>query len=109
MLCLFRSLAAKAAFVLVIPVMACSFYGTALAADDAEKKLINPNTASVEMLSNLPGMDRDLAMEVVAFREMMGDLQSTEELLQVKGFNEGLLKRIQPFISVDPMATDCGC
>ncbi len=93
----------------VLSLSFCAFAVSAMADGGDEDKLISPNTASVEMLASLPGMNRELAMAVVGYRETLGDLQSVDELLEVPGFTEEILNGIRPYISVDPLKTDCNC
>lgn len=99
-----------------VGVLACCLllFGTACALAQAgtkpeEHKLINPNTASVEMLAKLPGMNEKVARGIVVQREQLGDFQSLDELLEVQGMSKELLEKIKPFISLDPLKTDCSC
>ena len=81
----------------------------ALAGEEHQTTLISPNTASVDMLASLPGMNKELAMAIVTYRETLGDLQTVDELLEVDGMTEEILRGIRNYISVDPIKTDCGC
>ena len=37
----------------------------------------------------------------------MGDFQNLDDLLEVKGMTKELLEKIKPYISLDPLKTDC--
>jgi competence ComEA-like helix-hairpin-helix protein len=74
-----------------------------------ENKLINPNNASVEMLAKIPGLNENIAKEIIIMREQMGDFQNLDDLLEVKGVTKELLEEIKPYTSVDPAKTDCTC
>ncbi len=58
--------------------------------------LVNANTASVEVLQCLPGMDRTLAEAVISHRRANGYFQSVADLLGVAGFNRELVKQLAP-------------
>lgn len=62
--------------------------------------VINVNTASVEVLACLPGVDRDLAQAIVSHRSSSGFLPSIAELLRVPGFTADILKQVAPRVGV---------
>jgi DNA uptake protein ComE-like DNA-binding protein len=61
--------------------------------------LVNVNTASLEVLACLPGMDRQLAQAIINFRQSNGFLPNTAWLLQVPGFTPDLFKQLAPRIT----------
>ena len=60
---------------------------------------ININTAGVDLLSCLPGVDRSLAQAIVNYRTSSGHLPNVASLLKVPGLNQDILKQILPRIS----------
>ena len=47
------------------------------------------NDASAEELTELPGIGRELARRIVAYREEHGPFESVEELMEVSGIGQG--------------------
>jgi competence protein ComEA len=86
----------------------------AVAASAEEKKLtgktVNINTATVEELATVPLISKELAEKIVKYREEVGDFQVLEELLQVEGFDRGLLQKIKTFLLLEGVGGDaCTC
>lgn len=61
--------------------------------------LININTASLEVLATLPGLDRELAQAIIAYRQSSGFFPNVAYLLKVSGFNQSLLKQVGPLVT----------
>lgn len=61
-----------------------------------ETGLLNLNTASEAQLAGLPGLDAPLARRIVVLRSAAGGFDSLDELLDVRGITEGLLRRLEP-------------
>jgi competence ComEA-like helix-hairpin-helix protein len=61
--------------------------------------LININSASLEVLSCLPGVTRELAQAIISFRQSNGSFPNIAWLLKVPGFNSDLLKQLAPRIT----------
>jgi comEA protein len=61
---------------------------------------ININTASVAELEELPGIGREKAEAIVAFRENNGTFRSIEDLLYVPGIGSAIFEKIKDQITV---------
>jgi len=61
---------------------------------------VNVNTASLEVLACLPGLDRDLAQAIISFRQSNGYLPNVAWLLKVPGITRDLLKQLAPRVTV---------
>ena len=86
--------------------------GSGLYAEEKELrgKTVNINTATVEQFLEVPLMTRELAESIVEYREMNGDFQVIEELLQVDGFSRTLLRKIKGFLLLEGIGGDeCAC
>ena len=62
---------------------------------------INVNTASKEILMQLPGVGEVIAMEILLEREAHGLFRYPEDLLSVKGIGEKKLADMLPHIRLD--------
>ena len=62
---------------------------------------VNPNTATVTELMQLPRVGIKTAQRIVAFREEHGSFQRPEDLMNVKGIGEKTFLRLRPYITVD--------
>lgn len=62
--------------------------------------LINVNTASLAVLTCLPGVDRDLAQAIISYRQSSGYLPNIGWLLKVPGMNEDIFKQVAPLVTV---------
>lgn len=73
-------------------------------------ELINVNTATVEQLAAVPGMNADLAQGIVKYREDMGDIQTIDELSEVPGISKDLLGKLKDYIGIEALAgAECSC
>ncbi len=69
-------------------------------ADDKDLSgMININTAGLDVLACLPGVDRQLAQAIISFRQSSGFFASTAELLKVGGMTPTLFKQIAPLVT----------
>lgn len=76
----------------------------------AEGELLNINTATVEQLAAVPGLNEELAKNIVQYRDDMGDLQSLDELTEVPGISKDLLGTLKDYIGLDAIAgAECSC
>lgn len=60
---------------------------------------ININSASVEALARLPGIDKEMAKAIVELRQRSGPFQSVDDLRQTKGLGPDTLKKIKQYIA----------
>ena len=60
---------------------------------------VNINTASLDVLVCLPGIDRDLAQKIISHRQSSGFFANPAELLKVDGITPDLLKQIVSLVT----------
>jgi competence ComEA-like helix-hairpin-helix protein len=72
-----------------------------LTADSASDSpgLININSASLEVLSCLPGLNRQLAQAIISFRQSNGFFPNVAWLLKVPGLNRDIFKQLAPRVT----------
>jgi len=75
-------------------------------AEDEEK--INLNAVTAEELSQIPGLNMDLAKKIVKLREDNGEFIDMEELLSVPGIDNKLLRQLKKYLFIEPVE-DCDC
>ena len=63
------------------------------------------NTASAEELAELPGIGRELARRIVAYREEHGPFETVEELMEVSGIGQGKLDGLEGRVTVENEGT----
>ncbi len=68
---------------------------------NAHAEKINLNTADADTLTYIPGIGPAKAREIVSTREAIGDFQSMEDLLSVKGIGEKTLEVIRQHGELD--------
>jgi competence ComEA-like helix-hairpin-helix protein len=61
---------------------------------------LDVNTASVQQLQKVPGIDRTLAQNIVTFRDTNGPFSSVDELARVKGMDQQKLSSIRNYVTV---------
>lgn len=61
---------------------------------------LNINSASVQVLSYLPGISINAAERIVAYREKYGPFESRRQLLEVTGIGESTLEGIWDYITI---------
>jgi competence protein ComEA len=60
--------------------------------------LIDINAASVEELKVIPYMSNSIIQEIIRYRLSKGRINSTDELLSVKGIGPAKLKRMRKYL-----------
>ena len=70
----------------------------------ADAGRININTASAELLKELPGIGDALAARIVEYREAHGPFAATEDIMAVKGIGEKTYGNIEEMITVEGAA-----
>jgi len=60
---------------------------------------ININTAPLDVLICLPGVDREVAQAIISYRRSSGFFPNTAWLLRVPGINQQLFKQIAPGVT----------
>ena len=61
---------------------------------------ININTASLNELTNLPGVGEKKAQAIINYREEVGDFKTKAEIKNVKGIGDSIYKKIKNKIDV---------
>ena len=77
-----------------------------VSAQDEEK--LNLNAATVEELSKVPGLDKALAEKIIALREENGEFIDMEELLDIPGIDNKLLRQLKKYLFIESV-DDCNC
>jgi len=72
---------------------------TAGSASEDQPGAVNINTASSEVLACLPGVSRELAQAIVAYRRSAGFFPNIAWLLKVNGMNRQIFKQLAPKVS----------
>lgn len=65
---------------------------------DSVSAPVNPNTASIEKLSQIPGIGPVLAERIIRYRDQHGMFTKDEDLAAVKGIGAKKLQRIKRFL-----------
>jgi len=67
--------------------------------------VVNLNTATPEELQLLPGVGEARAVAIVAMRKRQGGFQDVDDLLEVKGIGQAMLKRMRPHVTLSGKTT----
>jgi DNA uptake protein ComE-like DNA-binding protein len=67
--------------------------------DQSSPGLINLNTACLDVLVCLPGIDRELAQKIIAYRQSWGFFANPAELLKVDGMTRDVFKQVVPLVT----------
>ncbi|MEE2674544.1 MAG: ComEA family DNA-binding protein [Myxococcota bacterium] len=67
--------------------------------------VVNLNTATPEELQLLPGVGEVRAVAIVAMRKRQGGFQDVDDLLEVKGIGQAMLKRMRPHVTLSGKTT----
>jgi len=68
------------------------------------RRPLNLNTATAETLHSLGLLTHWQVQQLIAYRKQMGPLAAVEELQAVPGWDPATIRRLQPFITVQPAA-----
>lgn len=74
--------------------------GKALGKAQGKMNKININTANIETLSKIPGLDPKIGEAIAAYRDANGAFKSISELTNIDGIDASLLEKITPFLSL---------
>lgn len=61
---------------------------------------ININTAGIDSLAKIPGLDQKISEAIGAYREANGAFTSLSDLVNIDGIDAGLLEKIKPFLTL---------
>lgn len=90
--------------VLIVLFSAHATHAWAITQDQAtsveQVEIININLAPLETLVLLPGIGKAKAAAIIQFRQDFGPFEDLDELLEVKGIGEKLLKGLEGKISL---------
>ncbi len=64
--------------------------------------LVDVNRAAASRFQQLPGISRELALEIVAHRERVNFFNAVSELIEVEGIDRELLEEITPYLIITP-------
>ena len=67
--------------------------------DSSSQGWININTASLDVLKCLPGLDEARAHAIISYRQSSGFFANIAELLKVDGMTDEVLKRVAPYLT----------
>lgn len=70
-------------------------------ADTFKPEFIRLNTASMEELAKHPYLSYAQAKVLIAYRQQHGPFQQKEDLLKIHTFNEALLHKLAPYLTID--------
>jgi competence ComEA-like helix-hairpin-helix protein len=61
---------------------------------------VDLNTAGLDELQSLPGMDQELAQNIIDYREASGPFSSVDDLVNVEGFDSQMIDSIRDQVTV---------
>jgi len=61
---------------------------------------LNINTASIDSLSQIPGLSPKIGEAIAAYRDANGAFKSVSDLINVEEIDAGLLEKIKPFLTI---------
>lgn len=91
-------------FAAVVFALAVSYAFCAGAAENADKGVVNINTATVAELQLLPGVGAKTADSIVAYRAKR-PFKKIDDLIRVKGIGRKTFKKLSPHLTVQGATT----
>ncbi|WP_085297292.1 ComEA family DNA-binding protein [Cognaticolwellia mytili] len=76
-----------------LPLRAVALNETPDVISPLETQIVNINNADIESLILLKGIGEKKAQAIIAYRELHGEFNSVDDLLNVKGIGEKMLKQ----------------
>lgn len=67
--------------------------------NNSQTGALNINTASLDALATLPGVDRELAQAIISYRQSSGFFPNIAWLLKVSGFGQSQLKQVAALVT----------
>lgn len=61
---------------------------------------ININTATLEELTTLPGIGKVRAADIIEYRQTVGEFETIEDIMKIKGIKTGIFSKINSLICV---------
>ena len=72
---------------------------TNMASEAGLMEKININTASVDALSQIPGIGPQIGQAIAAYREAHGAFASVKDLANIDGIDASLLEKVMPLLT----------
>ncbi|MBN2406526.1 MAG: helix-hairpin-helix domain-containing protein [Elusimicrobia bacterium] len=71
--------------------------------EEAKKyiRTVDINTADVERLTTLPGVNTILAKKIIEYREKTGNFKSVDELMNIYGFKKSTFDKIKDYVVIE--------
>lgn len=86
----------------------CLFFALSGGAYGENGDKLNLNAADAEQLAKVPGLDKGLAAKIIELREENGEFIDMEELLDIPGIDNKLLRQLKNYLFVESVE-DCNC
>ncbi len=96
----------KKIFYIMTLVLMFSLPASGQQAEDEDK--ININSATVEDLAKVPGLNQELAEKIIEVREENGEFVDLDELLDIEGIDVKVLRQLKKHLKVESL-DDCNC
>jgi competence protein ComEA len=61
---------------------------------------VNINTATIEDLTEIPGIGPKTAQSILSYRDENGKFATIDDLINVKGIGEKSLEKLKPYITI---------
>jgi competence protein ComEA len=89
-----------ATLVLALAFFASTGIASAASAPAAPAGKVNLNTATVQQLTELPGVGDALAARIVEYRQKSGGFKSAQELMNIKGIGEKNFGKLEAHVTL---------